>query len=124
MSCRSLHGVVNTPVRPYLRVPLLIRDREAVRDRLTRAGVRVIYIYNPPLDDHAGIEFTRSATSSENARWWSAHVLPVNPLQADEFLRLVKAGTVRLEAPDGPSTNREPHPTPVDHTPAGHPLQA
>lgn len=109
-------GVVNAPVRPYLRVPLLVRDREAVRDRMLRAGHRVIYIYDPPLDDYAGPEFTRSVIPPENARWWARHVLPINPLEAGGFLRLVKTGAIRLEAPDASSAKREPVPAVSGHT--------
>jgi hypothetical protein len=115
-------GIVNTPVRPYLRVPLLISDREAVRDRLIRSGLRVIYIYDPPLDDYAGTEFTRTVAPSQNARWWAGHVLPVNPLEAESFLHLINTGEVRLEAPDSPSADREPVPAISSRTLAELPL--
>jgi hypothetical protein len=93
-------GVKASPVRPYLRVPLLVKKRDVIRNSLSKCGMQVIYIYDPPLDDYAGVEFATPATEQENARWWARHVLPINPMQADMFLDFVKENGIKLELPD------------------------
>jgi dTDP-4-amino-4,6-dideoxygalactose transaminase len=93
-------GVHTSSIQPYLRVPLLVEGRDAIRSQLMRNGLRVIYIYDPPLDDYAGLEFAEPATEQDNARWWARHVLPVNPMQAVQFLQIVEREGIRLETPE------------------------
>jgi hypothetical protein len=74
------------------RVPLLIEDRENVAVELRRrAGIRSHYIYDPPLDDYAGRAFAEPSAAPEVARWWSAHVLPIDPLDAGRVLAALEA---------------------------------
>ncbi|QDQ12097.1 DegT/DnrJ/EryC1/StrS family aminotransferase [Streptomyces spectabilis] len=64
------------------RTPLLVRDRDALVDRLVRRGVVCGYIYDPPLDDYAGAEFVDPSPDPRAARWFASHVLPADPLVA------------------------------------------
>jgi len=85
----------NDPL-PLLRVPLLIEDRDAVALELRRRGIEVFFVYAPPLDDYAGPEFCEPSPLPEAARWWAAHILPVNPHDADRVLDLVRKNQIRL----------------------------
>jgi dTDP-4-amino-4,6-dideoxygalactose transaminase len=80
-----------------LRVPLLIEDRDAVATALRRRGIKIHFVYAPPLDDYAGPEFAEPSPDPEAARWWAAHVLPIDPHDAARVLDLVKKDEVRLE---------------------------
>jgi hypothetical protein len=44
--------------QPLFRVPLLVADRDAAIAALARRGIVVGYLYDPPLDDYAGKDFT------------------------------------------------------------------
>ncbi|MER7177587.1 DegT/DnrJ/EryC1/StrS family aminotransferase [Streptomyces mesophilus] len=69
------------------RAPLLVHDRDVLVDRLVGHGLVVGYLYDPPLDDYAGLEFTDPSPSPEAARWFAAHVLPADPLQSTRIIR-------------------------------------
>ncbi|MFI6707179.1 DegT/DnrJ/EryC1/StrS family aminotransferase [Nonomuraea sp. NPDC050478] len=45
-------GVTDAPVRPLLRVPLLVADRDRVVAALESHGVVPGFVYDPPLDDY------------------------------------------------------------------------
>jgi hypothetical protein len=95
---------------PLFRVPLLVRDRDALVERLVRHGVVSGYIYDPPLDDYAGAEFADPSPDPTAARWFASHVLPADPLLA---LKITNALTREQATTAHPST-----PTPVpDATP-------
>ena len=81
---------------PLLRVPLLIEDRDAVALELRRRGLNVFFVYAPPLDDYTGPEFCEPSPLPEAARWWAAHVLPVDPYDAERLLGLVRKSRIRL----------------------------
>jgi len=80
------------------KVPLFVRDRERVLHQFARRGVELDYIYDPPLDLYASEELAERLPSPGGAIRWSRDVLPVNPLQADRFLDLLR-GMPRLEHP-------------------------
>ncbi|MEI5099390.1 hypothetical protein RB200_13280 [Streptomyces sp. PmtG] len=69
------------------RAPLLVRDRDALVDRLVRHGMVCGYIYDPPLDDYAGAEFVEPSPDPAAARWFASHVLPADPLLAPQVTR-------------------------------------
>jgi hypothetical protein len=81
---------------PLLRVPLLIEDRDAVALELRRRGVNVFFVYAPPLDDYSGAGFCDPSPLPEAARWWAAHILPVDPHDVDRLLGLVEKNQIRL----------------------------
>lgn len=89
-------GVRDGKVQPLFRVPLLIEDRDAVRTALTGPSISVDYIYDPPLDDYAGPAFAEPSPDPGVARWWASHVLPVDPLHAEQLLHLVGTRDLRL----------------------------
>ncbi|MFD0658901.1 DegT/DnrJ/EryC1/StrS family aminotransferase [Thermocatellispora tengchongensis] len=74
----AARGVLDHVDQPLFRVPLLVRDRDAAIAELERRGVATGYLYDPPYDDYAP-GFTEPSPSPEVARWWAAHVLPVDP---------------------------------------------
>jgi hypothetical protein len=88
---------------PLLRVPLLIEDRDTVALEMRCRGMNVFFVYAPPLDDYSGPEFCEPSPLPEAARWWAAHVLPVDPYDAERLLDLVRNGQIRLRpaAPPG-----------------------
>ena len=90
-------AVRDGPPLPLLRVPLLIEDRDAVAIELRRRGIKVYYVYAPPLDDYSGPQFADPSPEPEVARWWAAHVLPLDPHDAGRVLDLVKKNEIRLE---------------------------
>jgi len=81
---------------PLLRVPLLIENRDAVAAELRQRGINVYFVYAPPLDDYAGPEFCEPCPEPEAARWWAAHILPVDPYEAERVLELVRHNQIRL----------------------------
>jgi len=81
---------------PLLRVPLLVEDRDAVALELRRHGINVFFVYAPPLDDYAGPKFCDPSSLPDAARWWAAHVLPVNPHDAERVLDLLRRNRIRL----------------------------
>ena len=82
---------------PLLRVPLLIEDRDAVAGELRRCGISVYFVYDPPLDDYSGPVFAEPSPAPAAARWWAAHVLPVDPRDADRVLEALRKSRVRLK---------------------------
>jgi hypothetical protein len=89
--------------QPLLRVPLLVEDRDAVALELRRSRINVYFVYAPPLDDYSGSEFSEPSPSPEAARWWAAHVLPIDPHDADRVLDLLGKNQIRLRAAIPPS---------------------
>jgi hypothetical protein len=81
---------------PLLRVPLLIEDRDAVALELRQRGINVYFVYAPPLDEYSGPEFCEPSLSPEAAHWWTAHILPVDPHDAERVLDLVRKNQIRL----------------------------
>jgi len=88
---------------PLLRVPLLVEDRDAVAIELRRRRINVHFVYDPPLDEYSGPEFSDPSTAPEAARWWAAHVLPVDPHDAERVLGAVRRNQIRLRAATPPS---------------------
>ncbi|MGP2436498.1 DegT/DnrJ/EryC1/StrS family aminotransferase [Streptomyces sp. JW3] len=82
-------------VQPLFRVPLLVADRDAAVAALARRGVVVGYLYDPPLDDYAGAEFTDPSPAPAAARWFARHALPVDPLRAQEVIGILAESGVR-----------------------------
>jgi len=71
------------------RVPLFVRNRETVASYLGRRGVSVEYIYDPPLDIYVPLQLAGRIPSPSETIHWSRDVLPIDPLQADDFLKLL-----------------------------------
>jgi DegT/DnrJ/EryC1/StrS aminotransferase family len=92
------------PPLPLLRVPLLIEERDAVALELRRRRINVYFVYAPPLDDYSGPEFSEPSSAPEAARWWAAHVLPVDPHDAERVLDLVGKDQIRLKPAVPPSS--------------------
>jgi hypothetical protein len=92
------------PPLPLLRVPLLIEDRDAVAVELRRRRINVYFVYAPPLDEYSGPAFTEPSSAPEAARWWAAHVLPVDPRDAERVLDLVGKDQIRLKPAAPPSS--------------------
>ncbi|MFI1017601.1 DegT/DnrJ/EryC1/StrS family aminotransferase [Streptomyces sp. NPDC020965] len=91
---------VNGPVQPLFRVPLLVEDRDAARAALARHRITTGYLYDPPLDTYAGDDFTDPSPAPESAAWFARHALPVDPLNADRVIAVLKeSGTA--PAPGG-----------------------
>lgn len=82
-------GVRRHVDQPLFRVPLLVEDRDAAIATLERHGVATGYLYDPPYDDYLP-GLVEPSPSPEPARWWSRHVLPVDPLYAHRALPVVK----------------------------------
>jgi hypothetical protein len=95
-------GVREGDPRPLLRVPLLIEDRDAVALELRRRRINVYFVYDPPLDEYSGSEFSEPSPAPEAARWWGAHVLPVDPHDAERVLELLGRNQIRLTAATPP----------------------
>ena len=76
--------------QPLFRVPLLVEHREQVISRLERHIVGIGYIYDPPLDDYAGPDFAEPNPEPRTSRSWARKVLPVDPLEAEAVMRLIR----------------------------------
>ena len=98
------------PLLPLLRVPLLIENRDDVAMELRRRGINVHFVYAPPLDDYFGPAFAEPSPDPEAARWWAAHVLPVNPHDAERVLDLVTKNELRLKPAAIPTRLGRGHP--------------
>jgi hypothetical protein len=85
--------------QPLFRVPLLVADRDAAIAALARRGIVVGYLYDPPLDDYAGEEFTDLSPAPEAARWFARHALPVDPLRAKEAVDVLERSGARPAEP-------------------------
>ncbi len=81
------------------RLPLFVREREQVLAHFLRHGLRLDYVYDPPLDRYASPELAEILPSPEASRTWSRDVLPVDPLRADRFLAILKASPGILSPP-------------------------
>jgi len=92
------------PPQPLFRVPLFVEDRDGAREALARRGIVVGYLYDPPLDDYAGADFTDVSPAPSGARWFARHALPVDPLRAREVIDVLGAAGVRAagEPASGP----------------------
>ncbi|MEU7852563.1 DegT/DnrJ/EryC1/StrS family aminotransferase [Nonomuraea sp. NPDC049141] len=80
-------GVREAPIRPLLRVPLMVERRDEIVAKLERLGVVPGFVYDPPLDDY--MPRIRQGPTPEVAHWWTSHVLPVDPLDAPRMVRLL-----------------------------------
>ena len=94
--------VANRQIAKYGKPTFIIRPggrRMPARSafRMRRRRINVYFVYAPPLDDYAGPEFLDPSPDREAARWWAAHVLPVNPHDAERVLQLVERDQIRLE---------------------------
>lgn len=92
--------------QPLFRVPLLVADRDAAIAALARRGIVVGYLYDPPLDDYAGADFTDVSPAPQGARWFARHALPVDPLRARAAVEALEEAGVRPAGPPegwGPS---------------------
>jgi len=96
-------GAQAGPPQPLLRVPLLIENRDSVANALHQRGINVYFVYDPPLDEYAGPEFVEPSSAPGAASWWSRHVLPVDPHDAREVVKLVRRKHIRLTAAAPPS---------------------
>ncbi|MEU4830999.1 DegT/DnrJ/EryC1/StrS family aminotransferase [Streptosporangium sp. NPDC023615] len=83
----AAQGVREAAPQPLLRVPLLVEDRDGLVTRLESRGVVPGFIYDPPLDDY--LDLVPEGPTPEVARWWTGHVLPVDPLRARRMARLL-----------------------------------
>jgi hypothetical protein len=81
----------------------LIEDRDAVAIELRRRRINVYFVYDPPLDEYSGPEFSEPSPAPEAARWWGAHVLPVDPHDAERVLELLAKNQIRLTPSVAPS---------------------
>lgn len=81
------------------RVPLFVRDREKALERFAARGLRLDYVYDPPLDRYAAPALIERLPSPDTARAWSRDVLPVDPLRADRFLAILDASPGILRPP-------------------------
>ncbi|MCP3820517.1 DegT/DnrJ/EryC1/StrS family aminotransferase [Streptomyces sp. A3M-1-3] len=90
------------PVQPLFRVPLLVADRDAAIARLARHRITVGYLYDPPLDAYAGPAFTDPSSSPAQAAWFARHALPVDPLRADDVIRILAGSDRAPGTPGGP----------------------
>ncbi|WUW15534.1 DegT/DnrJ/EryC1/StrS family aminotransferase [Streptomyces sp. NBC_01465] len=90
------------PVQPLFRVPLLVADRDAAIAALARHRITVGYLYDPPLDEYAGADFTDVSPAPDRARWFAQHALPVDPLRAEKVISVLNAiGAEPARGPDG-----------------------
>jgi hypothetical protein len=80
--------------QPLFRVPLLVPDREYALAGLERKVLGTGYIYDPPLDEYAGPDFAEPSPAPDVARRWARSVLPVDPLEADKVLRLMRPSAI------------------------------
>ncbi|MFF8014058.1 DegT/DnrJ/EryC1/StrS family aminotransferase [Streptomyces sp. NPDC007929] len=93
--------------QPLFRVPLFVADRDAAIAALAREGIVVGYLYDPPLDDYAGPEFTDPSPAPEAARWFARHALPVDPLRARTVVEVLeRSGARPVPAPAERPGNR------------------
>lgn len=91
-------------VQPLFRVPLFVADRDAAIAALARRGIVVGYLYDPPLDDYAGPDFTDPSPAPEAARWFARHALPVDPLRARDVVDVLeRSGVQPVEPPNRPA---------------------
>jgi len=84
------------PLRPLLRVPLLVRERDATAAELMSRGMNVYFLYDPPLDDYAGPRLVEPSPAPDEARFWAGHVLPIDPRDAERVLDAIAARTLSL----------------------------
>lgn len=89
----AARGVRESPVQPLLRVPLLVENRDEAVTALEGQGVVPGFIYDPPLADY--LPLIPPGPAPEIARWWTSHVLPADPLDADRMVRLLERLGVR-----------------------------
>jgi hypothetical protein len=71
-----------TAAAPLLAVPFLVAGRDAARAQLRHRLVPTRFVFDPPLDDYAGRDLVEPSSDPLAARYWAAHVLPVDPLHA------------------------------------------
>ncbi|MGA4846880.1 DegT/DnrJ/EryC1/StrS family aminotransferase [Streptomyces sp. G5(2025)] len=93
---------------PLFRVPLLVRDRDALLDRLVDHGLVCGYVYDPPLDDYAGAEFVEPSPDPTAARWFASHTLPADPLLARTIINALTKDGVKPASPEAPAHDSGP----------------
>ncbi|MFF6811687.1 DegT/DnrJ/EryC1/StrS family aminotransferase [Streptomyces sp. NPDC012403] len=99
LSTRWARPGEGSEAQPLFRVPLLVADRDAAIAALARRGIVVGYLYDPPLDDYAGKEFTDPSPAPAAARWFARHALPVDPLRAEEAVAVLERSGARPAGP-------------------------
>ncbi|WP_329067542.1 DegT/DnrJ/EryC1/StrS family aminotransferase [Streptomyces sp. NBC_01429] len=82
-------------VQPLFRVPLLVEDRDAAVAALARHRLTTGYLYDPPLDDWAGPDFTDPSPAPAPAAWFARHALPVDPRRAGQVLSVLREAGAR-----------------------------
>ncbi|MBE1558806.1 DegT/DnrJ/EryC1/StrS family aminotransferase [Nonomuraea africana] len=93
----AAEGVRHAEPQPLLRVPLVVEDRDAVVAQLERRGIVPGFVYDPPLSDY--LDLVAQGPNPEVARWWTSHVLPVDPLRARRLAGLLADLKVRPAVP-------------------------
>ncbi|MEU4696434.1 DegT/DnrJ/EryC1/StrS family aminotransferase [Nonomuraea dietziae] len=93
----AAEGVRHAEPQPLLRVPLVVEDRDTVVAQLERRGVVPGFVYDPPLSDY--LDLVAQGPDPEVARWWTSHVLPVDPLRARRVAGLLADLKVRPAVP-------------------------
>ncbi|MDL2075040.1 DegT/DnrJ/EryC1/StrS family aminotransferase [Streptomyces sp. GXMU-J15] len=96
---------------PLFRVPLLVRDRDTLLERMVDHGMVCGYVYDPPLDDYAGAEFVDPSPDPRAARWFASHVLPVDPLLARRTVSALTRDRATAVRPTFVPAPQEPNPT-------------
>ncbi|MGW7296784.1 DegT/DnrJ/EryC1/StrS family aminotransferase [Streptomyces sp. NPDC054829] len=107
LSERALH---DGPL-PLFRVPLLVRDRDTLLERMVDHGMVCGYVYDPPLDDYAGAEFVDPSPDPRAARWFASHVLPVDPLLARRTISALTRERATAVRPTFLTAPQEANPT-------------
>jgi hypothetical protein len=94
---RILMGLGLTPLEVRIpenmalfKVPLFIHDRERVLREVQGQDLPLDYIYDPPLDRYVTPAMADSLPSPASAIRWSRDVLPVNPLHAKRFAKMLE----------------------------------
>ncbi|WP_268839612.1 DegT/DnrJ/EryC1/StrS family aminotransferase [Streptomyces indiaensis] len=110
-------------IQPLFRVPLFVADRDAAMAALARQGIVVGYLYDPPLDDYAGAEFTDPSPAPGAARWFARHALPVDPRRAQAVIEVLeRSGAQPVQAPgEEPGNKPTPEENPGTPTPGERP---
>lgn len=75
---------------PIYRVPFFVKEREKLLNTFLKSGLKIDVIYDPPLNEYVPAELGIKLSNNSNAKIWSKNVFPVNPIFADEFIRLIK----------------------------------
>lgn len=89
--CSHIPNTITLPDNTALfRVPLFAQDRDRIRRICEMRGLPINYIYDPPLDRYAHPSLAKRIPSPPAALVWSRDVLPVDPLHARRFVRIME----------------------------------